>query len=331
MKLGDRGGEKSEREMTAPRVLSLGEIDRLRNQGVILIDAREGRAFASGHIPGSINIPHNELFTTWAGWILNPKKPFVLIAPAHSIPELVTALHRMGQDGMTGYLPGVHHWARSGRPLAQLPQMDAQELANALLQKRAVAIDVREPDELHSGFIPGAIAVPARRLIRRLRQPDTQRQLVFYCDRGDRSAIVASYLRHLGIRNVMSLREGILGWQAAGLELDSPEAALGFEQIDVMEAFRRSAQQGWALIDVREADAFQQGHPPGALNFPLDDFIEGHVIETLSKLEPLLLICNTGNRSAMAAEWLLDEGMTRIANVAGGVVAWQLHHLPWQK
>jgi len=46
---------------------------------------------------------------------------------------------------------------------------------------------------------------------------------------------------------------------------------------------------------------------------------------------PLLLICNTGNRSAMAAEWLVEEGFDRLANVEGGVVAWQLHHLPWEK
>jgi rhodanese-related sulfurtransferase len=194
-----------------------------------------------------------------------------------------------------------------------------------------VAIDVREPYELHDGFIPGAISVPAGRLIRRLRQPDTPRKLVFYCGRGDRSAIVASYLRHLGFENVLSLRDGIFGWQAAGLEMESPETDLDFEQIDVMTAFHRFERQGWTLIDVREADDFRRGHPPGARNLPLDDFIDDHVIGTLRELEPLLLICNTGNRSAMAAEWLLDEGAARLANVAGGVVAWQLHHLPWEK
>ncbi len=331
MKLWNRSGEKNSPQSRLPRPLALSELERLQEQGVISVDVRDKRAFAGGHIPGSINIPNNGLFATWAGWILSPDEPFTLITSAETLPELVTALYRIGLDDVAGYFPGVRHWVQAGRQLASMPQMNASELADALAQKRAVAIDVREPYELHDGFIPGAISVPAGRLIRRLRQPDTPRKLVFYCGRGDRSAIVASYLRHLGFENVLSLRDGIFGWQAAGLEMESPETDLDFEQIDVMTAFHRFERQGWTLIDVREADDFRRGHPPGARNLPLDDFIDDHVIGTLRELEPLLLICNTGNRSAMAAEWLLDEGAARLANVAGGVVAWQLHHLPWEK
>jgi len=218
-----------------------------------------------------------------------------------------------------------------GHELAHLPQIDARELADALAAKQAVAVDVREPYELHSGFIPGAIAAPAGLLVQNARQPDTQRRLVFYCGQGDRSVILANYLRSQGFDNVASLREGLSGWLAAGLALESPETDVDFEQIDVKEASRRFSEMGLTLIDVREPEDYQRGHIPGSRHFPLEDFVDEQVIETLAGLGPLLLICNTGNRSAMAAEWLLEEGFDAIANVAGGVVAWQLHHLPWQK
>ncbi len=331
MKLWNRSGEKPGGSAAAPRRLSLQELQTLRGQGVTLVDVRDKLAFADGHIPGSVNIPDGELFTTWAGWILNPDKPFVLIAPEAATADLTTALYRIGLDDVAGYFPDIHYWVQMGNELAQLPQMDPRELADALAKKQAVAVDVREPYELHDGFIPGAIAAPAGLLVQGSRQPNTNRRLVFYCGRGDRSAILASYLRSQGFDDVASLREGLSGWRAAGLALETPETDVDFEQIDVREAYRRFTEQGLALIDVREPEDYQHGHIPGARRFPLEDFVDEGVIETLAGLGPLLLICNTGNRSAMAAEWLLEEGVEAVTNVEGGVVAWQLHHLPWEK
>ncbi len=331
MKLWNRSGEKAGGQPPRLRRLSIQRLEALRTQGAKVVDVRDKLAFAEGHIPGSINIPDNELFTTWAGWILEPDQPFVLIAPEERVPDLATSLFRVGVDGAAGYFTDVHYWARMGHELAQLPQMNARELAEALSAKTAVAVDVREPYELHTGVIPGAITAPAGRLVERAFEPDTGRRLVFYCGRGDRSAIVASYLMHLGFSNVTSLQEGIFGWRAAGLEVELPaENADQFEVIDVGEALQRFAMQKWALVDVREPEDFAKGHVPGAINVPLDDFVNDQVVEGLRDKGPLLLICNTGNRSGMAAEWLADEGFEQLANVSGGVVAWQLHHLPWE-
>ena len=102
-----------------------------------------------------------------------------------------------------------------------------------------------------------------------------------------------------------------------------------FEEIDIPETWRRFDRSGHALIDVREADEFANGHPTGALNVPLSEM--DAAIETLRQMGPLLLICNSGNRSGMAAEWLIEEGVTNVVNVDGGVIAWQEHNLPWEK
>ncbi len=331
MKLWNRSGEKPGGHPPMPERLPIQKLDAMRFAGNVLVDARDKSAFAEGHIPGSINIPNNELFPTWAGWVLDPDDCIVLIASETAVQELVISLYRIGLDRVAGYFPDVHYWAQMGHALERLEQISATDLAEALALKEAVAVDVREPHELRNGFIPGAIPVSAGRLIRSSLEPDTDRKLVFYCGRGDRSAIIASYLKRQGFENVLTLREGIRGWQAAGLEIDSPEADTDFEQVDVDEAYRRQSEEGWTLIDVREASEFGRGHPVDARHVPLDAFVEETVVEALRALEPLLLICNTGNKSAMAAEWLIGEGFTHVANVEGGVIAWQLHHLPWEK
>ena len=331
MKLWNRSGEKTGKDVIPMQRLPIQKLEDLRQQGVMLVDTRDKLAFAEGHIPGSVNIPAGDLFTTWAGWILEPEKPFVLIAPETIIADLFIALYRIGLDQVAGYFTDVHFWAQVGNELVQLTQMNASELAEAMAKKTAIAVDIRELYELNDGYIPGAISATAGNLILGAMRPDIDRTLVLYCGKGDRSAIVASYLIQQGLDNVMSLREGISDWVAAGFELETPETQADFERIGVLQANQRLATRAWTLIDIREADEFEKGHPVGALNYPLSTFFEDDRDDELRAKGPLLLICNTGNRSSMASEWLLEEGFTDIANVEGGVVAWQLHQLPWQK
>ncbi|MBD3274411.1 MAG: rhodanese-like domain-containing protein, partial [Candidatus Marinimicrobia bacterium] len=43
---------------------------------------------------------------------------------------------------------------------------------------------------------------------------------------------------------------------------------------------------------------------------------------------PIMLICASGNRSSMAADSLAKNGYTNVANVQGGMYAWQSNRLP---
>ncbi len=330
MKTLNRAGPDPTSEPTYPHRLTLHQLDAWLQQGAILVDTRDKLAFAEGYIPGSLHIPGSRMFTTWAGWTLSPHQPIILLVPEDQVQDLILALYHIGLDHVVGYLPDVHLWVRDGRSLAQLHAVPAQDLAAGIQAKTMIPVDIRNPHELATGFIPGAIFAPAARLFARTRPPDTPRRLVLYCNAGDRAMIVASYLRLRGFPRVDILFEGIEGWKAAGLPLETPEHHPGFENVDVETAYQLM-QQGWTLVDVRSEGDVRRGYIPGALAIPLDDFIHDATMATLRQHQPLLLICNTGNRSAMAAEWLLEEGVTRIANVAGGVVAWQIHHLPWQR
>lgn len=86
----------------------------------------------------------------------------------------------------------------------------------------AVVLDVRAPEELAGGTIPGAVNVPLADL------PDGAEHLkgktiVTYCAGGVRSALAARILSDNGYGWVASLRGGIDDWRRSGNDLEYPD------------------------------------------------------------------------------------------------------------
>jgi rhodanese-related sulfurtransferase len=86
------------------------------------------------------------------------------------------------------------------------------------------------------------------------------------------------------------------------------------------------AGSGAILIDVRNPDEFAQARVPGSILMPLP-FFAGRFAALPADRE-ILIICATGNRSSTATAYLLGNGFERVANVAGGIVAWYRAGLP---
>jgi len=79
------------------------------------------------------------------------------------------------------------------------------------------------------------------------------------------------------------------------------------------------------VVDVREPWEWESGHAAGATHIPLNSIPERH--QELSKDQPVLLICASGNRSMTAARYLASLGFDA-RSVAGGTAAWAAHRLP---
>jgi sulfur dioxygenase len=84
------------------------------------------------------------------------------------------------------------------------------------------------------------------------------------------------------------------------------------------------------LIDVREPPEFdgELGHIEGAELLPLGDLRA--VLAPWNRDASLVLVCRSGARSAQAALILEAAGFTRVANLAGGMIAWRGAGLPTQ-
>ncbi|MBT8080054.1 MAG: rhodanese-like domain-containing protein [Gammaproteobacteria bacterium] len=96
----------------------------------------------------------------------------------------------------------------------QVREVDPATIAAHL--KHHLVVDVREPNEVLLGFLPGAINVPRGTMEFRVsddpRFGDPQRAILVYSGSGKRSALAALTLSQLGFSNVQSLAGGIKRW-----------------------------------------------------------------------------------------------------------------------
>jgi len=204
-----------------------------------------------------------------------------------------------------------------------------------MIENGAVLFDVREQGEYGEVRIPGAINLPVSEINSRWKEIPHDSEVILHCRSGHRSGLVVNILRaRANYSQLYNLDGGLRAWYIAGLPIDTAQIDFKsdkpslIEEIGVKAAYHRLQEQASALIDVREEDEFQQGHPAGAVNLPLTKI--GHSVAVLQSKTPLMLICDEGIRSDIAAAFLVHQGVKQVANVTQGVTAWRRSHLPWK-
>jgi len=104
------------------------------------------------------------------------------------------------------------------------------------------------------------------------------------------------------------------------------------QQITEIDTSAAQSQLGSSLIlDVREPAEFSAGHLPGAVNIPrglLEFKIDSHPEFQGKQQEPIVVYCQTGGRSALAAMVLNQLGYGGAVSMAGGFKAWSEAGLP---
>ncbi len=101
---------------------------------------------------------------------------------------------------------------------AQIKQIDIDE-ARRMMDKGAILIDVREPDEWRQGHIPQAIGISRGFLELRIEEkvPDHKANVIVQCASGTRSLLAARTLKELGYEHVYNLTGGFNAWKDRGL------------------------------------------------------------------------------------------------------------------
>ncbi len=203
--------------------LTLEAVLERQREGAQILDTREPADFAAAHLAGSQNIGLGGQYATWAGTILSPERPIVIIAEPGREQESAIRLGRIGFDNVVGYLQdGL-------RSLGSRPDLTAsiERLSPAIAAERLQTgdapqlIDVRTPREHAEQHIDGSVNLPLNHLGNRLTEIATDRPLLIHCAGGYRSSIAASLLRQRGFTRVSELAGGVAAWEAAGLPLQS--------------------------------------------------------------------------------------------------------------
>ena len=95
------------------------------------------------------------------------------------------------------------------RDMNRGPETDdiTQEQLNDFIQRGAILIDVRSPQEYDEGHLPYSICVPDYEILYRINSIiiNKEQEIVLYCISGSRSKVVQRKLQKMGYRNVYNL------------------------------------------------------------------------------------------------------------------------------
>ena len=229
MKRINKAGPRVLGEVARPPRLPPVALDTRLRAGDVVVDTRTAVAYAAGHVPGTLNIPLNGSFTTWAGWLLPYDRDVYLLVDdvgcAHPdggscVETAVRDLAMIGLDRVAGTLgaDALAAWTAAGHRLETVAQMAPAEAAAMLVRGDATVIDVRGRAEWEAGHLPGVQNIPVGYLAERLDELPTDRPVVVHCQGGARSAIAVSVLQARGRKNVVNLVGGYAAWVQAGLQ-----------------------------------------------------------------------------------------------------------------
>jgi sulfur-carrier protein adenylyltransferase/sulfurtransferase len=101
-------------------------------------------------------------------------------------------------------------------------------------------------------------------------------------------------------------------------------------EVDTAGAAEEVAQPGVVVLDVREADEYEQGALPGAVHIPrgfLESQVEGKILDHDATI---VVYCAGGTRSAFAADTLTQLGYTDVVSMAGGFNKWKDEGRDWK-
>ncbi len=212
---------------TAPTVAGLPpeEFQKAVEQGKSqLVDTRQMLSFGGGHIAGAINIGDRPELSVWAGDMLSYEKPILLVVEDETqLDWIVWHFGYVGLTNFAGYLAGgMKAWDNKGLPIATLPQVSVQRLAEE--KAKFQLLDVRSTSEFEKGRIGGA----KHKFVAEMRDGvhgdiglDLDKPVAVYCGSGYRASIAASLMKRDGFKEVYNVPGSMQAWKNAGFSVEN--------------------------------------------------------------------------------------------------------------
>ena len=201
-----------------------------------------------------------------------------------------------------------------------IPQRGDESYASSSLTsipRGALVVDVRTPAQFAQGHLPGALNVPLGKSFLGWAGSvvPPERDVVLLATPASRREAEASAqaLRVIGFDRVRGV-----------LSTDDPATLTTSALVDVptvpATTIGAAATSKATVLDVRNRSEWQAGHVPGARHIPLAELPAR--LEELRGSGPLLVHCQGGSRSAVAASVLQAAGFDDVTNLSGGYGAW---------
>ena len=174
----------------------------------------------------------------------------------------------------------------------------------------AVVLDVRDAHPFAGGHRPGAVNVPVSGSSFGTKSAFVLPERPLVIDANDRAEarLAAQHLAAVGIFDLLGWREG------GGSERVEP--------VTIDELERRLASDEILLYDVREADERDAGFIPGSCHLPYRNARQAAEHDLCGE-RPIVTICESGSRAAIAASVLHAAGLDARPVLDGGIAEWQ--------
>ena len=233
-----------------------------------------------------------------------------------------------GQPEAPTYFATMKRMNRDGPPAlgdaTTLRRLEPQAL-EAALARRELVIDLRRADEFASRHLPGTISIPLTRAFAGYAGwvLPYDRDLYLLAGGGDDvpARQAAAELAMIGLDRVSGWfgDDAVAAWTAHGGE------AVSSQEVAPVDVAKR-IDAGSTVIDVRSMAEWRTGHVAGSQHVPLGRLMM-HMADK-PRSQPVILLCESGSRSAIGASLLAAAGFTDVTNVPGGVAAWKSEGLP---
>lgn len=120
----------------------------------------------------------------------------------------------------------------------------------------------------------------------------------------------------------------VLALVSGGMLLWQTFNGTGGNQVSPQQATLMMNREDALVVDVSEANEWASGHIPNARHIYIGQLEKKlHELEKF-KTRPLIINCQSGNRSATACGILKKNGFEKVFNLAGGLGAWRDAGLP---
>jgi hydroxyacylglutathione hydrolase len=217
-------------DLSPPARADAAELRRRIEAAEWVVDLRARRAFAAGHLAGTLSFDLDGSFATYLGWLIPWDTPLTLLGETpEQVAEAQRELVRIGIDRPRAAAHGGPAAWAAGHPLRSYPVADFAALAAVRHHRPVAVLDVRRDSEWERSHIDGAVHIPLHDLPDRISELPGGEVWV-HCQAGYRASVAASFL-DADDRAVVAVDDDFDRAAAAGLPVITPAPALPHESL----------------------------------------------------------------------------------------------------
>ena len=286
-----------------------------------LVDLRDSKSFASGHIPNSVNIGLRGRFETWTGIMVPWGSNMVVCGSADDLKE---AAHRLHRIGYTTKVLAFDEWVKAGMQLLTNKLVSPKELYDQMQSNTSpIIVDVRLPNEWMGLRIGTVLNLPLNKLSELSAKLDVSQPVVAVCNSAYRSSMAIGILERKGFKNATSLEGGSEAWIEAGLPVYGSEkggSAIASAQTRKMiplpericarelKRLMMDLPGTFQIVDIRPARMFADYSLPNSQNVDIAELASNPSF--LVGTTPLIIVDRDGSY-AMALGGILSQKTQR--------------------